>query len=145
MKWLDISQPLSNDIAGWPGDTPFSFALSWTMEYGSVNVGKLTMSTHTGTHVDAPFHFDDTGYRVMELDIEVFVGPARVIDVSSHESVGAEELSAYDLEGVKRLLLRTRPVSDPTVFPGTITYVRPDAAAYLHEKGCGCSEWTCLP
>ncbi|MDN4594541.1 arylformamidase [Polycladomyces subterraneus] len=135
MKWLDISQPLSNDIAVWPGDTPFSFALSWTMEHGSVNVGKLTMSTHTGTHVDAPFHFDDTGHKVMELDIEVFVGPARVIDVSPHASVGAEELAAYDLEGVKRLLLRTRSASDPTVFPATITYMRPDAADYLHEKG----------
>jgi arylformamidase len=105
------------------------------MEHGSVNVGKLTMSTHTGTHVDAPFHFDVTGHKVIELDIEVFVGPARVIDVSSHTSVGAEELAAYDLEGVKRLLLRTRSASDPTVFPDTITYIRPDAATFLHEKG----------
>ena len=59
---------------------------------GSVNVGKLTMSIHTGTHIDAPFHFDNEGKKVIDLDVQVYVGPARIIDVSNLESIGKKEL-----------------------------------------------------
>ncbi|WP_219914180.1 cyclase family protein, partial [Bacillus paranthracis] len=92
-EWIDISQPLNNDIATWPGDTPFSYEVSWSKEEsGSVNVGKLTMSIHTGTHIDAPFHFDNDGKKVLDLDIQVYVGPTRIIDVSNLESIGKKEL-----------------------------------------------------
>ncbi|GIM45347.1 kynurenine formamidase [Collibacillus ludicampi] len=136
MEWFDISQPLNKNIAVWPGDTPFSFELSCTKEHsGSVNIGKLTMSTHTGTHIDAPFHFDHEGRKVLDLDIHIYIGPARVIDVSNYDSIGAKELSAYDLEGVSRLLLRTSSSSNPHRFPETITSLRADIAPFLQEKG----------
>ena len=135
-KWIDISQPLNNDIATWPGDTPFSYEVSWSKEQsGSVNVGKISMSIHTGTHIDAPFHFDNDGKKVSDLDINVYVGSARIIDVTGHESIGAKELEKYDLEGVSRLLLRTSSKTNPHVFPETIPYLRADLAPYLHEKG----------
>ncbi|MCM3737181.1 arylformamidase [Bacillus cytotoxicus] len=135
-KWIDISQPLNNDIATWPGDTPFSYEVSWSKEQsGSVNVGKISMSIHTGTHIDAPFHFDNDGKKVSDLDINVYVGPARIIDVTGHENIGAKELEAHNLEGVSRLLLRTSLKSNPHVFPEVIPYLRADLAPYLHEKG----------
>jgi arylformamidase len=136
MKWFDISQPLNKHIAVWPGDTPFSYELSCTKEQsGSVNIGRLTMSTHTGTHIDAPFHFDHEGRKIMDLDINIYIGPARVVDVSNYESIGAKELTAYDLEGVSRLLLRTSSSSNPRMFPETITSLRADIAPFLQEKG----------
>lgn len=136
MKWFDISQPLMNGIAVWPGDTPFSYEVSCTKEQsGSVNIGKLTLSTHTGTHIDAPFHFDERGRKVVDLDIDIYIGHARVIDVSSFESIGAKELAAYDLEGVSRLLLRTASTSNPLAFPERITHLRAEIAVFLHEKG----------
>lgn len=46
------------------------------------------MSIHTGTHIDAPFHFDNEGKKVIDLDIQVYVGPVRIIDVSNLESIG---------------------------------------------------------
>ncbi|PEA53976.1 arylformamidase [Bacillus pseudomycoides] len=135
-KWIDISQPLNNEIATWPGDTPFSYQVSWKKEQsGSVNVGKISMSIHTGTHIDAPFHFDNDGKKVSDLDINIYVGPARIIDVTGHESIGAKELENYDLEGVSRLLLRTTSKINPNVFPETIPYLRTDLAPYLYEKG----------
>ncbi|MGF9966964.1 arylformamidase [Bacillus rhizoplanae] len=135
-KWIDISQPLNNDIATWPGDTPFSYEVSWTKEQsGSVNVGKISMSIHTGTHIDAPFHFDNDGKKVSDLDINIYIGPARIIDVTGYESIGAKELKMHDLEGVSRLLLRTSSKTNPQVFPETIPYLRADLAPYLHEKG----------
>ncbi|MGH0512983.1 arylformamidase [Bacillus cereus] len=135
-QWMDISQPLNNDIATWPGDTPFSYEVSWSKEdSGSVNVGKLTMSIHTGTHIDAPFHFDNDGKKVLDLDIHVYVGAARVIDVSGLESIGKKELERFKLEGVERLLLRTSSHGKAQEFPEKIPYLRADIADFLSSKG----------
>lgn len=135
-QWIDISQPLNNDIATWPGDTPFSYEVSWSKEdSGSVNVGKLTMSIHTGTHIDAPFHFDNDGKKVLDLDIHVYVGAARVIDVSGMESIGKKELERFNLEGVERLLLRTSSHGKAQEFPEEIPYLRADIAPFLSGKG----------
>lgn len=89
MKIFDISRSLQNGMPEWPGDTPFQYDVSWPMEEsGSVNVGRLKLSTHTGTHVDAPFHFDTDGKRIMELELDLYIGPARVIDMQGKESIG---------------------------------------------------------
>ncbi|MDM5193931.1 arylformamidase [Bacillus hominis] len=135
-EWIDISQPLNNEIATWPGDTPFSYEVSWSKEEsGSVNVGKLTMSIHTGTHIDAPFHFDNDGKKVLDLDIHVYVGVARVIDVSGMESIGKKELENFNLEGVERLLLRTSSHGKANEFPDVIPHLRADIAPFLSDKG----------
>jgi arylformamidase len=136
MAFIDISRKLEKGTPTWPGDTPFSYEVSWTKEQsGSVNVGKLTMSIHTGTHVDAPFHFDNDGRCIYDLDLELYMGRARVIDVSGKESIGADDLKEFDLVGAERLLLRTGSWKNPNEFPETITYLRADIAPFLAEKG----------
>jgi arylformamidase len=136
MNLIDISRRLGQNIPTWPGDTLFSFQVSWSKEEsGSVNVGKLEMSTHTGTHVDAPFHFDDKGKRIYDLDLNIYVGKALVVDMLNKDSVGASDFHGIDLCGVERILLRTNSWSDPSQFPETITYLRPDLGAFLAEHG----------
>lgn len=135
-KWIDITQPLTNDIGVWPGDTPFNFKLSFTKEQtGSVNIGQITTSVHTGTHIDAPYHFDNEGEKVHELDLEVYMGPARVVDVTGYEKIGREELEPFDLNGVERLLLRTVDGRDPTEFPEVFAVLRENIGPFLKEKG----------
>lgn len=136
MNWIDISRPLAPGAPTWPGDTPFHYEVSWPKsESGSVNVGKLTMSLHTGTHVDAPYHFDDDGNKILDLPIEIYIGPAIVLDVSGKQSVGAADLDGIDLTGVERLLLRTGSWPDPGRFPSDICYLRSDLAPFLAEQG----------
>ncbi|OYD57113.1 arylformamidase, partial [Fictibacillus aquaticus] len=90
MKIYDISMPLYNGVPGWPGDTPYSFSLAWTKEdSGSVNVGQISLSTHTGTHADAPYHFSEDGIKMTDLPLSLYVGRCSVIDASSNESVSA--------------------------------------------------------
>ncbi|MED1796245.1 arylformamidase [Brevibacillus nitrificans] len=135
-RLIDISQRLDNQVAGWPGDTPFSYSLAWTKaDSGSVNVGKIVMSIHTGTHIDAPYHFDDEGKRVIDLDPELYVGPARVVHVSVSQSIGINDLKDVELEGVTRLLIRTGAWVDRQAFPQTIPHLEPDLAAYLAQYG----------
>lgn len=134
--WIDISQRLDENVAVWPGDTPFSYKVNWSKEEsGSVNVGQINMSIHTGTHIDAPFHFDNDGKRVIELDLDLYIGSARVIHLPNKTSIGVNELSNIDLEGVTRLLIRTDAWRDRSVFPQTIPHIQPELAAYLSELG----------
>ena len=136
MTLIDISQPLKRGVPVWPGDTEFSFELAWTKEEsGSVNVGRIAMSTHTGTHIDAPFHFEDDGSKVIELDPTVYVGPARLIDLPEVKSIGAEDLKGHVPEGISRVLIRTGSWRDRNRFPENITYLRPDAAPFLADRG----------
>ncbi|MBM7691318.1 arylformamidase [Peribacillus deserti] len=135
-KWIDISQPLSKGMAVWPGDTPFSYEVSWPYEEsGSVNVGKLEMSTHTGTHIDAPFHFDNEGIKVIDLDINLYIGEAEVIYLPGVSKIGIEELTPKSIKGVTRLIIRTDHWKDKRVFPESIPYVEPEAAVLLAENG----------
>lgn len=135
-QWIDISQILNDEIPVWPGDTPFQYKVSWTMEEsGSVNVGQVTMSTHTGTHIDAPFHFDNDGKKVIELDLNLYIGPALVIHLKQPARIGLKELENVALKGVKRLLIKTDSWTDKTVFPESIPAIEPGLAAHLAEQG----------
>lgn len=135
-SWIDISQVLNNKIPVWPGDTPFHYEVSWSMgESGSVNVGQVTMSTHTGTHIDAPFHFDSDGKKVIDLDFNLYIGEAKVIQLQRPASIGIKDVQEVPLQGVKRLLIKTDSWNDKTVFPESIPHIEPELAAYLAEHG----------
>lgn len=136
MKLFDISMPLYNGVPGWPGDTPYSFDLAWTKEdSGSVNVGKVEMSTHTGTHVDAPYHFENNGETVIELPLERYIGPAFVMDVTSVKEITLEHLKNKLPNGTIRVLFKTNCWHDRTVFPKQIVPISSEAVPFL--KSCG--------
>lgn len=134
--WIDISQTFSNKIGTWPGDTPFQFEVAFSKEQtGSVNIGRFTTSVHTGTHADAPFHFDSDAPTIEQLDINVYIGRAKVVDVTGFEAIGREELQALELDGVERLLLKTAKNICAEQFPTQIPVLKEDIGAFLKEKG----------
>lgn len=85
MPILDISRALTPGHPNWPGDAPFVLQPGARIAAGSsVNTGVLSTSTHTGTHVDAPWHYHDAGARLHETPLEVYIGEALLLDVSAH-------------------------------------------------------------
>lgn len=135
-SWIDISQPLQNGHAEWPGDTPFQFDIEFKKEdTGSVNIGKLTTSTHMGTHIDAPFHFDNEGQTVEQLPLDLYIGKARVIELKDAKQIGRAELEAFDFQGVERVLLKTTKRENLTVFPSDFMTLKADVALFLQEQG----------
>ncbi|MBY6035015.1 arylformamidase [Fictibacillus nanhaiensis] len=138
MKLIDISMPLYNGVPNWPGDTSYQFGLSWTKEQsGSVNVGKLEMSTHTGTHIDAPFHFDNEGKRVIDLPLDLYAGPVCVIDVSGLKEITPESIMGKVKANTKRVLFKTGCWTDRSTFPESIVPVLPEAVPFLKKCGVG--------
>ncbi len=136
MRTYDITLPVREGLPGWPGDTPYRFRLGWSIAGGApVNVGEVTASIHTGTHVDAPFHFDDAGATVEALDLTPFLGPARVADLRGRPVIGVADLASLDLAGTPRLLLRTGGWADHSRFPGSIPVLDRDVPAFLRDRG----------
>jgi arylformamidase len=126
MKIFDISRPLFNGLAPWPGDTAFRFDLKWRMaEGGTVNVGAVTMGVHNGSHVDAPFHFEEGEAVVVDLTNRFVTGEPREITVAD---IGAAADSA------PRLLLKTGVWTDSKIFPETIPVIARDVPAWLQER-----------
>jgi arylformamidase len=135
-RLFDISRPLAATTAVWPGDEPFAFRLSWRIRDGaSVNVGALTASVHTATHCDAPYHYDDAGATVDQLDLRPFIGPAWVIDVCGHDRRWRERLKALDLSETPRVLFRTGGWPDSQRFPEQIPVMERDLPDWLGERG----------
>jgi kynurenine formamidase len=62
LRWVDLSHALEEGIPAWPTHARFGRTLYESYEYGDVarHYG-LTLSEHTGTHVDAPLHFIQDG------------------------------------------------------------------------------------
>ncbi len=103
----DISQTLRPDLPVWPGDTAFSFERTWKMEDSSpVNVARMTMSTHSGTHADAPLHYAADGLDAAGMDLSPYLGECLVIDargVSNEIDIG----DLPHIDSADRVLFRT--------------------------------------
>jgi arylformamidase len=109
MKLIDVTLPLDDRLPVYPGNTPFTLEPIKRIARGdSSNVSTLHLSAHSGTHVDAPRHFFDAGPGTETLALDLLIGPARVIEVTSRTGVGADELAGLDLSADLRVLIKTR-------------------------------------
>jgi arylformamidase len=110
MAIYDISLPISESLAVWPGDPGIRITQPSHLDRGdAATVTRLDMGAHTGTHVDAPAHFIPGGSGVDALDLDVLVGPARVVHALEGDVLSTEVLGGLQIpSGTERVLFRTR-------------------------------------
>ena len=107
-KTYDISVLISEAIPAWPGDR-FVFHREQKIAKGDVcNKSFLEIGSHVGTHVDAPYHFEEEGKTIEQLDPGVFLGPATVVAFPGVDEIGLAEMKSIALSGVERILFKTR-------------------------------------
>lgn len=136
MTLIDITHPHSNALAPWPGDTPFKFEFVGRMSTGSsCNIGKFTSSIHSGTHMDAPLHYNDAGVSIDQLSLEVLLGPARVFLAPETMTITRDHFAGLDARATPRVLVRTNHCDDKTKFPAKIPVLAPDVSAWLGGQG----------
>jgi arylformamidase len=111
MKIWDISLTISPNLPTWPGDPKAVIErVSAISDGANANVSRMDMGVHTGTHVDAPLHFIDGTSAVEAMNLEVLIGPARVVQVADDVNViDREVLEKLELlAGTTRVLFKTR-------------------------------------
>lgn len=119
MKFYDLTLPLETGMPVWPGDTRF-----WRAEkYGTAIVSKIIMSSHTGTHIDAPKHFLFDQAGVDKIALRKLIGKCHVIEISFPSPGGGEgsrerskansqiqisDLQRFRIKAGDRILFKTR-------------------------------------
>jgi arylformamidase len=141
MKLYDISIPIQPGMPQWPGDDPVAERpLSLTPD-DVANVTQLTLTTHTGTHVDPPRHFVHGGTSIDEVPLDRWVGPCWVADLTgSGPEVEVGELEVAGIpSGVERLILKTTNTalwrSSPQAFVENYVGISLAAASWVVERG----------
>lgn len=134
MTIIDITRPLAGNSLAYPGDTAPHFVQS---DAGLYLVSDIRMSSHSGTHIDAPVHYLKTGLTVDELPLPHLVGPCRVLDVSGAGPLIDASYLKDRTGGVPRILLRTA-FSECTSFREDYPSLTLDAAQYLTSTGTLC-------
>lgn len=132
----DISQTLRSGLPVWPSDTPFAFERVWQMEDGvPVNVGRMTMSTHSGTHADAPLHYARAGVDAATLDLAPYLGECLLVDVrgAAGRTVAVGDLPPLD--GATRVLLRTFDRFPQDDWQSAFTPIAPATIGWLADRG----------
>ena len=111
MELFDITLPISDSTLVWPGDPPVTIERVQKIEEGNEdNLSRIAMGVHTGTHVDAPWHFIADGDKLEAIPLEVFIGPAQVIEIGDDVPVITTEVirRVRINPGIPRLLFKTR-------------------------------------
>jgi arylformamidase len=133
----DISQRLRPGLPVWPGDTPYTESATWRLDADCpVNVARVTLSTHAGTHADAPRHFVAGGTPIGELGLEPYLGPCQVLDVTAGGSrIEPSEVRGRLESGVGRVLLRTYDRAPLQRWQADFAAVAPQTVDYLAATG----------
>ena len=110
MRTYDITLTITPQSIVWPGDAPGSIKRTSSIASGdNANVSEVSMSCHTGTHVDAPDHFLNNGVTVENLSLDLLVGRAYVLHLPEVELITASILMDAEIPPrTRRLLFKTR-------------------------------------
>ncbi|MGO9139412.1 MAG: cyclase family protein [Syntrophales bacterium] len=139
-KWIDLSLTLKSNMVHWPTDPSFSIERVRDMDKGdTVNLSKITMGAHSGTHVDAPVHFIKGAKGVDRLLFDSLIGPARIVGIADADTIKEKELAGLGIKKGERILLRTRNSLNKLLHKNTFTedfvYIEKDAAEFLATCG----------
>jgi arylformamidase len=136
----DISVPITTTMPVWPSDPPVSLTpISHPSRDKShtVRVTSVEMGSHTGTHIDAPWHMVEGGRRLNQIPLETLIGPAVVLAIPGAKSLKRADVEKFDFTGVQRILFKTDNSQHwkDGKFYEQFVYLEPEAAEFLVEHG----------
>ena len=130
----DITRTITEHISVWPGDYRFSTTQQMKLADGaSVNLFTMTISAHTGTHMDAYHHFDTAPIHPAQMPLDAYIGKARVVTVDKRNApLLPDDFAGHDFTDAQRLLIHSHVSNLPddqwaTDFP----YLSAELVAWL--------------
>ncbi|MFT5871504.1 MAG: arylformamidase [Clostridium sp.] len=85
MRVTDLTHTIYPNMPVFPGTKQPIFEKANTLQRDGFQEAKITMYSHTGTHIDAPAHMLSDGPYLDNLDIEHFIGNATILDFSKEK------------------------------------------------------------
>jgi len=139
MTIIDISWPISTATTGYKDKKVVHFEEVKNFNRDGVRETNITVSAHTGTHIDAPSHFLKEGKTIDEMGLDRFVGDCVVLDMTvCVERITRDALAEHDhkIKENSIVLLRTgnSDLTPTDIFSPHFVYLEESGAFYLKEK-----------
>ena len=114
MKIIDLTLTVSDKIPTFPG-SPQPNLIPWeNIKEDGYNLELLFLSSHTGTHMDAPYHFLEKGAKIHEISLKKLVSEAALIQSrkGSGESITKTDIQKFEkkhgkIEGFSSVIFQT--------------------------------------
>ena len=110
MKLIDVTVPIRDGMPVYEDNPGVHLERARSIAAGdSVNISRLDLGVHTGTHVDAPVHFIEGGDGTDSIDPEILIGEGHVVDATAlHDDIDAAALETLELPAqAERLIFKT--------------------------------------
>lgn len=136
-KIIDISWPISESMTAYKDSKVTTFSPVSTFEHQGSRKTKITVTTHDGTHIDAPSHFLEHGKTIDQLPLNLFIGPCKVFDLTTvDDQISAERLEGLDIWADDAVLFKTKnSFNDPSAsFMKEFVYIDHSGARFLAER-----------
>jgi arylformamidase len=138
MNIYDISVPLSEELPVYPGDPPLRIEPVTRIARGDeANLSRITLSSHSGTHLDPPRHFNDGGTPADQVSLSVLMGKALLVEIPGIKPITRSELERFPIKGEERLIIKTGNslLWKTRSFSEEFSHLTGDGAAFLVELG----------
>jgi len=143
LRIYDVTVPITETMPVWPGQPRVEIEQLARIDRGDqANVSQLKISSHVGTHVDAPFHFVRRGMTVDMIPLDLLMGSAFIVEADKLEK---NSIDVFDLASIhfprrtKRLLIKTSNSNfwedRLTEFERDFVHLTPKAAEWLVNRG----------
>ncbi|MCF0143869.1 MAG: cyclase family protein [Firmicutes bacterium] len=149
MKIIDLTHNIENGMQIYPGDPEIRISEGLIHESDYCHVDVLQLNSHTGTHIDAPYHFLPEGKKITDFAADKFTGKGITLDLR-----GKGENEAITVDDIEKALEKSGGKADAGLSENCIVvlatgwyeyfgtdkylrhpYISREAAEYLVEKG----------
>lgn len=138
MKIYDISVALSADLPVFPGDPAVVIEPVMRIDGGDgANVSRISISSHSGTHLDPPRHFNNDGIGTDRVSLSLLMGKVLLVEINGIKSISRADLEKFAIRGEKRLLIKTDNslLWNTPSFSRDFSHLTEDGARYLVDMG----------
>ncbi|HEY6970106.1 MAG TPA: cyclase family protein [Candidatus Angelobacter sp.] len=135
----DVSVPILDTMPVWPSDPQVKLTPKPHSSRDKSHIVRVTgieIGSHTGTHIDAPYHMIEDGRRLNQIPLQTLIGPVVVLEIPGVRSIKSSDLEKFNLSGVQRILFKTDNSQhwNDSKFYEEFVYLEPEAAEFLVER-----------
>lgn len=136
-KIIDITASFTPEMPVWPSSEPFTYEVLRNHDVHNVQVSRIEMNLHTGTHVDSPKHFLKGGSDIADMELNQFMGEVLVVDCMGTQKIDQNTVVNLNLPpNLKKIIFKTsNSIDNSDKFNEHYAALTTDAANWLSNRG----------
>lgn len=135
MRIWDITPVISEKIAVFPGDVPFTRETSLSFPENHLTLSAMKTTLHLGAHADSTIHYHASGKGIDQRSLALYIGSCQVIQVSLPRDARITPSDFEDKIVAPRVLFRTDSFPDPNEWNGDFNSLSPEVIEFLADEG----------